>query len=296
MDFIRTIALLVALNIACTCAASDEDVASSVGLEQECVLAEMCIEESDCVGSCSIEAQPCLPIENVQCDCPTLSPSCCSPCPLIFYVGVDGGWAKGLNRSRGEFGSGANFNGTPTDIRAKSGYMVGANIGCRFNALLRSDVSYTYLKNDYTWTQVFPTGFPTSIKASLRAHLVLFNGYLHLNRLFCLFPYIDPYIGGGIGVASNQLHNTREISSISGLQIATIDSATSTHFGARVGLGVMKCLWRKIVLDLAFYENYIGEIRTGASRTLAAGPQAIGRHRIKNNWVSTVSLGAKYLF
>lgn len=247
------------------------------GLIDECSI-PVVLQEEELYHTCPISYCPC-------------------PRPLIFYVGAEGGWAIGLTDKTG-FGGGALFNGPSFDARARSGYMVGANVGCRFNSLFRSDLSYTFLREPYRWTALSTNNnFPLSFSSTLRSHLFLLNGYLNLNSLFCLCPGWDPYVGVGLGVAVNQLRNVQEFTSLNSQFVADINNGNRTNFAARFGLGITRCLWRRTVLDLAFNANYIGQVHTGNARTLSTGQVGpIGIYRFRNNWIGTISLGLKYLF
>ncbi len=223
-------------------------------------------------------------------------PTCCSH----FYVGIEGGWSTGLGHANKSRGVGGFFTGIAEGPRADSGYNVGASLGYRWNCLLRTDLSYTYLHpNHYNCNTFFPNPDQTDLfKAHLHSHLILLNTYMHLNAVYCLLPWIDPYITGGVGVAVNRMDDIREFASGEESFFAKIHSYTHTNFGARVGVGVMKYFCHCWILDLGFNANYIGRVRSDNSRTFIARgtSQPIGKYDFKNNWIGTFYLGLKYAF
>lgn len=234
--------------------------------------------------------------EAVYYSCPPSACFSCDPCGRHFYVGLDGGWAIGLGYADRVKNVGGGNTTTAYNAYARSGYHVGGNLGCRWNCLLRTDLSYTYLKpHSYKWRADTPSG-PLGIRfdSRLHSHLILFNTYLHLNGLSCFFPCLDPYITGGIGVAINHLDRIREIVPAS---VANIQSSTQTHFGARLGIGAMKRFSRCWVVDGGFNANYIGRVASDNRRTNANGTlDIIGPYHFENNWVGTFYLGVKRIF
>lgn len=259
-----------------------------------------------CLYSVSLVAYECQPCIGYYGD--DIKNSCNSrlhsmPCPH-FYVGIEGGWSTGLGHANKSRGVGDNFTGIAEGPRATSGYNVGASLGYRWNCLLRTDLSYTYLHpKHYNWNTFFSVAgnnVTEPFKAHLHSHLVLLNTYMHLNALYCLFPWMDPYISGGVGVAVNRLDDIREFPGEleGGPFFARIQSHTHTHFGARLGAGVMKYFCSCWIVDLGFNANYIGKVRSGNSRTFVSGAprQPIGKYDFKNNWIGTFYLGLKYIY
>lgn len=245
-----------------------------------------------------LNCSPACNFPSIYSDCPPPSYFPCRPCCRHFYVGLDGGWAIGLGDADRISGVGAGVNGFAYNAHAHSGYHVGANLGYRWNCLLRTDLSYTYLKpNSYHWRLDAP-GAEQNIrfKAHLHSHLVLLNTYLHLNALYCFLPCLDPYITGGVGVATNRLDDISETLN-SGAFVGRIQSFTKTNFGARVGIGAMKYFCRSWIVDFGFNANYIGRVDSNNIRNNAnGGVSTLGAYRFENNWIGTFYLGLKYAF
>lgn len=213
-----------------------------------------------------------------------------------FYVGVDGGWSKSINRAARSFGVGEAFNGTAYYGQAMSGYTVGANIGVKCNVLFRADLSYTFFSNQYKWLASFPgQEIIEPFQGFLNTHLVLINSYLHLNAFTCLFPCFDPYIGGGIGISVNHLYDIEE-GNTGFTTPVIIEENTALNFGARLGFGILRCLPAGFIADLGWFANYIGGVRTGETRTREGITKPIGVYIHRNNWISTLFLGLKKYF
>ena len=228
---------------------------------------------------------------------------CYKPCYSYYYVGFDGGWMLRLKHVPPHSRVGAGNLGTAFDAKAEPGYTVGASIGYRWNCLLRTDISYTFLHpKSHNWKTRFPLDVTESFKAYLHSHLVLFNTYFHPNEFLCLFSSLDPYITCGVGVAINQLDHIKEFTP-SGIFYSEIQSYTQTQFAGRLGVGVMKYFCRCWIMDVGFNANYIKSIRSGNERETfnvpgvsTAGHEKIGVFRFKNNWIGNFYLGLKYAF
>ena len=216
-----------------------------------------------------------------------------------FYIGFEGGWSNGLGRADtaknvGQIG----LNGTTDDAHAAFSTVLGAEIGCWFNAWIRMDLSYAFTNARYNWYTVYPPVNPSF--AYLDSHLVLINGYWHLRQLCLvrsLLGNIDPYISGGIGAAINYLHEDREYSTVSTF-LSLVTPKTHANFGARIGGGIFIPVNQRVIFDVAFYANYIGKIVSGDRRTLINPPITLPLvpFVFKNNWIASLTFGLKYHF
>lgn len=259
------------------------------------------ISKAEMANCCFANPEYMLP--TIYYDCPSMNCAPCWPVCHHFYLGVEGGWAIGLGYADRVSFVNANNNGVAYDAYPSSGCHVGANLGYRWNRLLRTDLSYTYLRpGSYKWKSDFfpissavnPT-FNIRYKGNLHSHLVLFNTYLHLNAICCFLPCLDPYLTAGVGVAINHLGPTKEI--FQSVTVSTTSAFTQTNFGARVGIGAMKYFCRCWIADFGFNANYIGRVGTDDTRTLTNGTtQFIGPFHFENNWIGIFYLGVKRTF
>jgi len=227
-----------------------------------------------------------------------LQGNCCCP---YWYVGVEGGWCRGLGHPDEHSGVGGVFTAIAHDAKATSGYNVGVNLGRRWNCYWRTDISYNYLHpRKYNWfIDQPPVGLPAEnnipFKAKLDAHVILANAYFHLNGILPV-AFFDPYINAGFGFTFNRLHDIVEISLTNGSR-APINSKTTGTFAARFGVGILKEIFNCWIFDVGFNAYYIGNVHTGSFRTNADGSvNRVGVTDFKNNWIGTVNVGVKYAF
>lgn len=224
---------------------------------------------------------------------------CCSipntnPC-RNFYVGFEGGWGNGLGRADrlenvGEIG----LNGVTNNAHAFFGETLGAELGWRLYSWLRTDISYSFLHHRYNWETLYPE--VNHSFAYLDSHLVLWNGYLHLPGL-CFMGWLDPYVGAGIGVAFNRLHEIQEYGA-DGIYISDIEPKTRSHLCGRIGGGFLFSVTRCVAFDLAFNANYMGTVSSGDTRRVLSSSTRVPfkAFDFKNNWIGTVTLGVKFSF
>jgi hypothetical protein len=209
-------------------------------------------------------------------------------------LGVEGGWAFGLNETPDSPGVGGNFNGTAFGTMLTDGWVINTRIGRRFSPRWRADFSYSQIHGSYDWQTFFPggTGGLTGFDSEVTSHLLLVSGYWH--------PYppaecthrlrLDPYAGAGLGVAFNRLYDTSEFVLATGQKYATVFSDTTTSFAARFTLGTHLWVTPNLALDFAFATSFIGDVQSGAFRDFG-GVQRIGRYEFHDNWIGTATMG-----
>jgi hypothetical protein len=225
------------------------------------------------------------------------SPKCCGLFDN-YYIGCEGGWsAPFLITPRS---SETEFRGIPRisrDLHLSSGYHFGLNVGCMCNRYMRVDISYTFLSNPARW-RLQLDGMEGTFDAQLHTHLVLFNGYLHLNKLCRLKLHFAPYLTAGIGAVVTDLTHVKEHNAPALFTLVNGERGiTDSNFAARVGLGFLKPFFCNWVIDAGFNLNYIGGIATGnqlpLDEILITGiiPDPLEH---PHNWISTLFIGLKY--
>jgi len=210
-----------------------------------------------------------------------------------WYLGVEGGWAFGLNETPDSPGVGGNFNGTAFGTQLTDGWAINVRVGRRFSPRWRADFSYSQMHGSYNWETFFP-GFadPSGFRSEVTSHLLLVSGYWHFwppaERTRGL--RIDPYVGAGIGVAFNKLYDTDEFTLSTGQVYAKVFSDTTSSFAARFTFGTHWWLTPNLALDFAFATSYVGDIQSDDFRNFG-GVQPIGRYDFHDNWIGTATLG-----
>jgi hypothetical protein len=217
-----------------------------------------------------------------------------------FYVGIDGGRSWSANVGNGEGTTyGKNFNGTISDSGQDGGAVVGANIGWRFSDLLRTDISYAYLRGDAKWTGRFPAGTnPTNFTADTQSHVLLLNGFLHGKGVAPgLFSVVDPFIGGGIGWTRNTLSDINE--SQDGALGARVARGTTDQFAYRLGGGFDIPINESLTFTTKADFYWLGNFNSGDSRQAqqagwATG--AIGAWQQTDSRLMVTTVGLRYSF
>ncbi len=161
--------------------------------------------------------------------------------PTFFYVRADAG---------GSFPSGGDLNGFDTSP------LFGAGVGFSPIPFLRTDVTLTY-RSDYSGSGAI-SGTPFTANTDIKSIVGLLNAYYD----FPTFSNFTPYIGGGAGVARNQLSNTSVTTG--GTTVATIGGATKTNFAWQVGAGVAISMAPTIALDIAYHYLDAGKFESAS--------------------------------
>jgi opacity protein-like surface antigen len=170
--------------------------------------------------------------------------------PTFFYLRADAG---------GSFPTGSDLDGFGTSP------VFGGGIGFSPLPFLRTDATLTY-RSDYSGSGAV-SGTPFSAKADLKSIVGMVNAYVD----FPTFANLTPYIGGGVGVAHNELGSTSV--SAGGVQVATIGGASKTDFAWQLGGGVALSVLPTVALDIAYHYLDAGRFESASF----AGSMASGR-------------------
>lgn len=284
------------------CALSFTSLIAEEKIVHDLTCSSMIPPVSDEVANCFNPCQDYM-LPNSFPSCEALPCFLFKPCFSYFYLGFEGGGMFRLSHIPKKPRVGGLSQGIAFDAKPHPGYSLGASVGYRWNCLLRTDLSYTFLHPaSFRWKTFFVPPNPEPFKAHLHSHLFLFNTYAHLNEWLCFFSSLDPYITCGVGVALSRLDHIQEFSS-SGTFYSKIQPYTQAQFAGRLGLGIMKHFCRCWILDLGFNANYIKSLRSGNERVVfavpgisSAGRGKIGVYRFKNVWIGNFYLGLKYAF
>ena len=161
--------------------------------------------------------------------------------PTFFYVRADAG---------GSFPSGGDLNGFDASP------LFGAGVGFSPIPFLRTDVTLTY-RSDYSGSGAI-SGTPFTANTDIKSIVGMLNAYYD----FPTFSNFTPYIGGGAGVARNQLGSGT--ATAGGAAVATIGGATKTNFAWQVGAGVAISMAPTIALDIAYHYLDAGKFESAS--------------------------------
>jgi hypothetical protein len=216
-----------------------------------------------------------------------------------WYVGVDGGYAFGLNDTPNVEHAGVGHDITALGTHLQDAGLVNVRLGRRLSPCWRVDVSYTWMEGNYDW-QWFRESTPgtlggTFFDSSAACHLLLVNGYRHLFPLAerCGKLQFDPYVGAGIGVAFNRMSDADQTVITTGDVVTTIFPDTTANFAARFALGSQFWLTSTLALDLSFTTTYVGNIQTDAFTVIQSTGEVrpLGRYDFHDNWIGAAQVG-----
>ena len=212
-----------------------------------------------------------------------------------WYIGVEGGWAFGLNETPDATGVGAFFDGRAFGTQLHSGSNLSVRVGQRFSPRWRADFSWTNIHGDYNWrTSFFGGAEIAGFDSAATSNILLVNGFWHF------FPpaertsrlRLDPYAGVGIGVAFNTLANTAEFPDGNPAgQYATVYGDTTACFAARFALGTHLWITPNLAMEMSFATFFVGDYQTDDFRQIGGSVEQIGRYDFHNNWLGTAQLG-----
>jgi opacity protein-like surface antigen len=176
--------------------------------------------------------------------------------PQYFYARVDTG---------GSFSKNA---GKDVGVDIGSSPIIGAGVGAKVLPFLRTDVTLSY-RPGYSFTAPDTTLVPGTIgRGDVKTLAALVNAYYD----FPSFAGFTPYIGGGVGVARNEVGTTTLSDPASGATVATLSGSTTTQFAWQASAGVAYSILPFVALDIGYRYFDAGEGRSGTSGTFLGTP------------------------
>jgi opacity protein-like surface antigen len=172
--------------------------------------------------------------------------------PEYIYGRVDTG---------GSFSTNA---GKDVAVDIGSSPIVGVGVGAKFLPFLRTDFTLSY-RPGYSFaappTPIEPPG--TTGRGDVKALAAMLNAYYD----FPSFAGFTPYVGGGIGVARDEVGATTLSSNATGATVATLSGATTTQFAWQASAGVSYSVLPAVALDVGYRYFDAGEGRSGSTVT-----------------------------
>ena len=191
----------------------------------------------------------------------TLSTSLFADDASKFYATIQAGLSKSI--STGDMPiidqGGAPGNGKSNDLGSAG--VVGIGVGKYFNNNIRGEMSLNYRDgHQLDTTDTINAGF--SYKADLKSVSMFFSGYYDFNSINLSGKSLTPYIGGGIGLARNDMGVTTV--SVSGENFTSmIEGKNVTEFAWKLGAGANLNLTEKCSLDLNYQFVDLGKFKSG---------------------------------
>ncbi len=158
--------------------------------------------------------------------------------------------------------------------------ILGGGVGYRFNQYIRADVTLSYRDGYQVNSSKVMEGLTYFTKGNVYSLAGLANAYVEPFQ----FGIIRPYIGGGVGFASNKVSDV----AVSVLDYnGTLQGATSTSFAWQGSAGIGIALTPKLTADIGYRYMNLGEARTGSYVNFGQWTQ--------DNWTSKGYLHANEL-
>jgi opacity protein-like surface antigen len=176
--------------------------------------------------------------------------------PENIYARIDTG---------GSFSTNA---GKDVAVDIGSSPIVGVGVGVKMLPFLRTDVTLSY-RPGYSFaappTPIEPPG--TTGRGDVKTLAALVNAYYD----FPTFAGFTPYVGGGVGVARNDIGATTLSANANGATVATLSGSTTTQFAWQASAGVSYSIIPAVALDVGYRYFDAGEGRSGSTVTSALG-------------------------
>jgi len=193
----------------------------------------------------------------------TLSASVLADDASKFYATIQAGLSKSI--STGDIPlvdqSGIALNGKSNDLG--SGGVVGIGVGRYFNNNMRGEMSLNYRDGHQLDTpDTIYTAYSYSYKADLKSVSMFLSGYYDFNSINLSGKSLTPYIGGGIGLARNDMGVTTI--TVSGENLTSIEGKNVTEFAWKLGAGANLNLTEKCSLDLNYQFVDLGKFKSGS--------------------------------
>lgn len=179
--------------------------------------------------------------------------------PTWFYVRADAG------------GSFSRDLGGAIDDDIGTAALVGGGFGFKILPFIRTDLTVAYR----TGYEIDTSNGIAGQGAGVRLHgdVTSLTGMLNAYYDFPEFGRFQPYIGGGIGVAYNQ------VDTVSGGGV-TLRGEDTTEFAWQAGLGVAISILPGIALDVGYHYVDLGTLKTRESGSSAATSSDLSAHEV----------------
>jgi opacity protein-like surface antigen len=191
----------------------------------------------------------------------TLSASVFADDASKFYATIQAGLSKSISTGDMPFldQMRAAGNGKSNDLGSAG--VVGIGVGRYFNNNMRGEMSLNYRDgHQLGTTDTLYAGY--SYKADLKSVSMFLSGYYDFNSINLSGKSLTPYIGGGIGLARNDMGVTTI--TVSGENLTSIEGKNVTEFAWKLGAGANLNLTEKCSLDLNYQFVDLGKFKSGS--------------------------------
>ncbi len=88
------------------------------------------------------------------------------------------------------------------------------------------------------------------------------------------FAGFTPYVGGGVGIARNEVGTTTLSANANGATVATLSGSTTTQFAWQASAGASYSILPAVALDVGYRYFDAGEGRSGSTVTIGGASAA----------------------
>jgi opacity protein-like surface antigen len=221
----------------------------------------------------------------------TLSASVFAEDTSKFYTTIQAGLSKTISTGDMPIKDQMGFAGNGKSNDLGSGGVVGIGVGRYFNNNIRGEMSLNYRDgHQLDTTDTINAGF--SYKANLKSVSMFLSGYYDFNSINLSGKSLTPYLGGGIGLARNDMDDL-DI----GLDNSFINSVKGknvTEFAWKLGAGANLNLTEKCSLDLNYQFVDLGKFKSG---TLVSSTMTDAQKPFEGNYrTNELTIGLRYKF
>jgi opacity protein-like surface antigen len=208
-----------------------------------------------------------------------------------FYTTIQAGLSKTISTGDMPIKDQMDFAGNGKSNDLGSGGVVGIGVGRYFNNNIRGEMSLNYRDgHQLDTTDTINAGF--SYKANLKSVSMFLSGYYDFNSINLSGKSLTPYLGGGIGLARNDMDDL-DI----GLDNSFINSVKGknvTEFAWKLGAGANLNLTEKCSLDLNYQFVDLGKFKSG---TLVSSTMTDAQKPFEGNYrTNELTIGLRYKF
>lgn len=221
----------------------------------------------------------------------TLSASVFAEDTSKFYTTIQAGLSKTISTGDMPINdqAGAAGNGKSNDLG--SGGVVGIGVGRYFNNNIRGEMSLSYRDgHQLDTTDTINAGY--SYKANLKSVSMFLSGYYDFNSINLSGKSLTPYLGGGIGLARNDMDDLDV--GLNNSFITSIKGKNVTEFAWKLGAGANLNLTEKCSLDLNYQFVDLGKFKSG---TLVSSTMTDAQKPFEGNYrTNELTIGLRYKF
>jgi opacity protein-like surface antigen len=172
--------------------------------------------------------------------------------------------------------------------RLEGAFTLGGGIGYQVNEWFRTDLTVDYrTRTGFDGTRPFPTydiGYVHD-RAELDSLTFMLNGYVDLGT----WSGITPYLGAGLGLASNRLNNVTRLTYVGGALVdrTIVETHTTNNLAWALMAGAAIDVGSGFKVDIGYRYIHLGDVQTRWDAAAGIRTNALRAHEVR--------VGARYM-